>query len=319
MEVEDVAREGFTARRTTQQQGHLAVGHGLLGQIVIDDQRVFTAVAEVLAHGAAGVGGEELHRGRIGGAGGDHDGVLHGAVLFELAHHVGDGRLLLTDGHVDTGDAGAFLVDDRVDGDRRLTDLTVADDQLALTAADRHHGIDGLETGLDRLVDGLTSDDARCDLLDRVGFLGAQVALAVDGVTEGVDHTAAQFGTHRHLEDATGTLGSHALFQLQVITQNHGTDVVALEVQGHPEDAAGEFDHLTEHCVGEAVNLHDTVRYADDRALITGFGCDVKLLDTLLDDVADLGRIQLLHAMSLRLRRKGLPGGGSIDHVPNRR
>ena len=32
----------------------------------------------------------------------------------------------------------ALLVDDRVDGDRGLAGLPVADDQLALAAADRH-------------------------------------------------------------------------------------------------------------------------------------------------------------------------------------
>ena len=54
----------------------------------------------------------------------------------------------------------AFLVDDRVDGDGRLPRLTVADDQLALTAADGDHRIDGLEAGLEGLVHGLASGDA---------------------------------------------------------------------------------------------------------------------------------------------------------------
>ena len=38
MEVEDVAGVGFTSRRTTEQQGHLAIGHGLLGQVVVHDE-----------------------------------------------------------------------------------------------------------------------------------------------------------------------------------------------------------------------------------------------------------------------------------------
>jgi hypothetical protein len=50
VQVEHVARIGFAARRAAQQQRDLAVGHGLLGQVVVDDQRVFAAVAEVLAH-----------------------------------------------------------------------------------------------------------------------------------------------------------------------------------------------------------------------------------------------------------------------------
>ena len=68
VEVEHVARIRFAARRAAQQQRDLAVGDGLLGQIVVDDQRVFAAVAEVLAHRAARVRRDVLHRGRFGRA-----------------------------------------------------------------------------------------------------------------------------------------------------------------------------------------------------------------------------------------------------------
>jgi hypothetical protein len=39
----------------------------------------------------------------------------------------------------------------------------------------------------------------------------------------------------------------------------------------------------------------DTVRHADDRAFILRFRPDIEALDSTLDDVADFGRIQLLH------------------------
>ena len=303
MQVENVTRVSFTARRTTQQQRDLTIGPGLLGQIVIDDQCVFTTVTEVFAHGAARVGCQELHRCRVGCAGGHDNGVFHCAVLFELAYHVGNGRLLLTDGHVDTGNALAFLVNDGVDGNSRFTNLTVTDDQLTLTTSDRHHGIDGLETGLDWLINRLARDNTRSDFFHRIGQLGVDVALAIDGVTQRIHHTALQLRAYRYFEDATGTAGSHALFQLQIVTQHHRAYGVALKVEHHAVDAAGEFDHFAEHGVFQAVNFHDAIGDADDSALITGLRCDIQLFNTLFDDVANLGRIQLLHAMSLRLRR----------------
>src|SRR5690606_16789967 len=52
VEIEHVAWVRFASWRTAQQQGDLAVGNSLLGQIVINDQSVFAAVAEVFAHGA---------------------------------------------------------------------------------------------------------------------------------------------------------------------------------------------------------------------------------------------------------------------------
>ena len=48
-----------------------------------------------------------------------------------------------------------------------LAGLAVADDQLALAAADRDQRVDGLDAGLDRRVDALALDDARRDALDR--------------------------------------------------------------------------------------------------------------------------------------------------------
>ena len=66
MEVEDVARVGLAAGRAAQQQRHLAVGLGLLRQVVVDDEGVLAVLHPVLAHGAAGVGGEVLERRRVG-------------------------------------------------------------------------------------------------------------------------------------------------------------------------------------------------------------------------------------------------------------
>src|SRR5207244_8596688 len=65
----------------------------------------------------------------------------------------------------------AFLIDDRVDRDGGFAGLAVADDQLALTAADRDHRVDRFVAGLHRLRNRFPPDHARCDLLDRRGAL----------------------------------------------------------------------------------------------------------------------------------------------------
>ena len=97
--------------------------------------------------------------------GGDDDRVLHRAGLAQLVDDRGHRRLLLADGDVDADDVLALLVDDRVDRDGGLAGLAVADDQLALAAADRDHRVDGLDAGLQRLVHRLAGDDAgRLDL-----------------------------------------------------------------------------------------------------------------------------------------------------------
>src|SRR5690554_5987905 len=239
VQIENVTRVGFTSWRTTQQQGDLTVGNGLLGQVIVYDQGVFTAVTEELTHGGTGVRSQELHGGRIGGTGSNHDGVVHGAVLFQLAHYGGNGRLLLANGNVDTLDAGVLLVNDRVDRYRSLTDLTVTDDQLTLATTDGNHGIDGFQARLNRLIYGLTNDYARCNLLDRGGQGVAQLALAVDRVTQTVYNTAQQFVTNRYFQDTTGTTYLLAFSQTFVVTQNNRTHRITLQVQSHAVSAVG--------------------------------------------------------------------------------
>src|SRR5690606_20450636 len=49
VQVENVTRVSFAARRTTEQQGHLTVSNGLLGQVVVGDHGMLAVVAEVFA------------------------------------------------------------------------------------------------------------------------------------------------------------------------------------------------------------------------------------------------------------------------------
>ena len=132
VQVEDVAGVGLAAGRAAQQQRHLAVRLGLLRQVVVHDQRVLAVLHPVLAHRAAGVRGEVLERRGVGRGRRDDDRVVQRAVLGEDVDRVRDRRALLTDGDVDALHALTLLVQDRVDADRRLAGLAVADDELAL-------------------------------------------------------------------------------------------------------------------------------------------------------------------------------------------
>jgi hypothetical protein len=60
MHVKNVTGIGFTTRWTAQQQRHLPVGHGLFGKVVVNAERVFAAISEILGHRHAGVRREIL-------------------------------------------------------------------------------------------------------------------------------------------------------------------------------------------------------------------------------------------------------------------
>ena len=143
VEIEDITGVGLTTWGTSEQEGHLTVGDGLLRQIVVDDETVHTVITEVLTDGASGVGGQELKRGSIRGGGSNDNGVLEGITLTEEAHDVRDGGTLLADGDVDaekrlgqvTDLVGSLLVKNGVDSDGGLTSLSVTNDQLTLSSA----------------------------------------------------------------------------------------------------------------------------------------------------------------------------------------
>ncbi len=116
----------------------------------------------------------------------------------------------------------------------------------------------------------LRADHARRDLLDDVGHLGVDRALAVDGLAQRVDHAAEQLGADRHLEDAARALDRVALGDVLVLAQDHRADRVALEVQREPEGVAGELEHLALHHVGKAVDAADAVGHRDHGALRCG-------------------------------------------------
>ena len=153
MEIEHVAWVGFAAWWAAQQQGHLTVSNGLLGQIVIHDQGVFATVAEVFAHGATGVSTNELHGSRLGSGSRYHNRVFHRACLLKRTHHVFDGRGFLTNRDINAGHVLTLLVDDGINRNRCFTGLAVTNDQFALTATDRDHGVNRLQAGLHGLVD----------------------------------------------------------------------------------------------------------------------------------------------------------------------
>ena len=289
MEIEHVARERFATRRAAQQQRDLTIGNGLLRQIVVDDERVLAVVHEVFTHGHTGISRQVLHRGRRRSGGGHDDRVIHRAVLFELAHHVGDGRLLLTDRDVDALNTRGLLIDDRVDGKRSLTGLTVTDDELALTATNRNHGVDGFVSGLHRLAHRLAVDHARRHALDRRSEGGLDRTLAIDWVAERVDDATEQFRTHRHFEDAAGRLDRVAFLQRFVVAEHDGADRILFEVQRETEQVPRELDHFAVANIGQAVDTADTVGNRNDRADVACFRRRLELFDSLFDEIRDLG------------------------------
>src|SRR5476651_1683794 len=254
-------------------------------------------VAEVFAHRAAGVGREELHRRRIGRGGGHDDGVFHRAVVLERLHDLGDRRALLADGHVYTIELLALvaalvdrlLVQEGVDGDGGLAGLAIANDQLALAAADRDQAVDRLEAGLHRLVYRLARNDAGGLHFDEAALGRGERALAVDRIAETVDHAAEQALADRNVDDRAGTLDGVAFADRAILAEDHDAAVVALEIERHALDAARELDHLAGLDAVQAIDARDAVTDREDLADLGHFGLGAEVGDLLLQNGRDFG------------------------------
>ena len=297
MQVEHIAGVGLAAGAALQQQGQGAVGDGVLGQIVVDDQHVPALVHEVLADAGAGVGGDILQRGRVAGGGADDDAVIHGAPAAEVFGQQGHRACLLADGHVDADHVFALLVQDGVQGHGGLAGLAVADDQLALAAADGEQSVDGQQAGLHGLVDRLAVDDAGGRPLHRVIGVGLDGAGPVDGAAQGVHHPAEEAFAHRYAGYLAGAAHRVAGFDAAAVAKQDAAQLIGPQLLHHTLDAVGKDQHLAVDGVLQAGDGGDLVAHRQHGAHLLGLGAGGPVLDGL----AHQGQHVLLAVQSVQL------------------
>ncbi len=179
----------------------------------------------------------------------------------------------------------------------RLAGLAVADDQLALAAADGGHRVDRLDAGQQRLADLLALDHRGRLQLQRAAALAGDLALAVDRVAQRVDDPAQVAVADRHGEDLAGAPDVLALFDLGGVTQDDHADVADVEVQGDAQRAALELEQLVGHRARQALDAGDAVAGLGDRADLLAGGLGRVGRNVALDRATDLvcGDRQLCH------------------------
>src|SRR4029450_10666475 len=138
--------------------------------------------------------------------------------------------------------------------------------QLTLPAADRHHRVDRLQTGLQRLLDRRPIDDAGGDALDLAALLRDDRTLAVDRLTQRIDDAADQLFADRDGDDLVRPLDRVAFLDLRVVSEQHRADALFFEVERDAENAMRELEHLAGHGVFHSMHPRDAVADGDDRA-----------------------------------------------------
>ncbi len=284
MEVEDVTRVRLTTRRPAKQQRHLAVGPCMLGEVVVNDQDIFTLVHEVLGHSSAGVRSQVLQRGGVRGVGGDHDRVVERTVVTQRLSNLRNLTDLLADTDVDADNAGVFLVDDGVDTYRCLAGVAVSNDQLTLSTTDRYQAVDALNSKLKRSVHRLPHHDVRRQSLDRHRGGRIDRASAVQRPTQRVNDPAHQVFANRDFSDATRASDLVAFFDARVLAENHGSNAIFFKVQCHADGVIRELQQLRVTDIGQAVNSRHAVGRPNDRTNVDHGQFATEFLDLALDD-----------------------------------
>ena len=181
----------------------------------------------------------------------------------DLAHR----RRLLPDCAVDAGDVRALLREDRVDGERGLADLAVADDEFALPASDRHERVDRPSSpcGAARRPDAARTTPGRRSLGGHP-CCGHDGASTIHRTPERVHDTSEHALACRHPQEmpraANVAAFSHAVFA----PEQRDADLVFLEREREAERAALELDDLLAAHVAQTSDDGDAVADAHDAA-----------------------------------------------------
>ena len=108
-----------------------------------------------------------------------------------------------------------------------------------------------------------------------------------------------------------GPLDLPALVEVEVVAQDDGADAVLLEVQGKPEDAGLELEHLHGHGPAHAVDAGDAVAELDDGADLVHGDVPRIVADLFADPRRNLFKID---AHASPLLRRLCPSPHSILH-----
>ncbi len=283
MDVEDVSGKGLASRGTPEQERQLAVGAGVLREIVVDDQHVTAAGHELLGDAGRGVGRDEDPAGRVIAFSDDDHGVVERCMVAQVGDDLGDGGCALADGAIDANDVLIALVEDGVDRDRRLAGPAITHDQLALAAADRNQRVDDLESGLQRHGDRGPVHDRHSRAFDRQARACEHSSFAVEWQSERIDDTPQQPVADRHVHDPARSPDFVARVHLPVVAEHDDADLLFVYVEGDARHAAAQGEQLVEADPGEAGHPGDTRRDARD-------GPDLVRLQLRLEGLAPLSQ-----------------------------
>ena len=302
MQVEHVARIRLTPRRALQQQTHGTVGNRVLREIVIDNQHVAALVHVIFRHRAARVRRNVLHGVRFARRCADDDAVVHCVAFAQILHQLGNARRLLTDGNVHADNVLALLIQHGIQRNRRFARLTVADNQFALTAANREHGVDGQQTCFHRRINTLTVDDAGRGFFHWAIAVRRNRVSPVNRASERVHHAAKERVAHGNTRSLARARNLAARGNIIGIVKQDAARLVAAQILHHAFDTVVEHEDFAIRGMFQPLDNRNAVANGLDRPDFAALGKQTELVDAAAqkrnDVLARVLRHKLLHLLA---------------------
>ena len=243
---------------------------------------MFSCISEILANGSSCERSIISQCSRIRSSCSNHYGIIQGSVLPESIYNIRYCRSLLTDSYIYTVNrlaclVGTALIDDGIKGNRCLSSLTVTDNELSLSPANRNHGIYCLETCLQRLRNRLTEDHSRSLSLERhLHQITSQPSLAVKRFPQRVHNPSKHRFPDVYRSDTACASYGHSLLDPVCRTQKNCSHIVFFQIHDNRHDTVIKLQKLTSLSVEQTIKAHNTItdlQYLAD-LFILKFGSD---------------------------------------------
>ena len=242
-----------------------------------------------------GIRSDILQRRRIRRGRRNDDRIVVRFLLFQCIDQLGDCRCLLSDCHINTDDTLSLLIQNRIHRNRRFTGLTVADDQLTLSTADRKHGINRQNSGLQRNSDGFTLHDTRRLLLDRAIPGRCDLSFPVNGSSQRINDSSKKGISNRKPCLFARTHCSGTLADTGISSKQNTAYLISADILYHTAHAIVKNNDFAVHCVIQPVDIGNSVADVADNAYLLLLRLEIKILDLAFQDGDDP-----LQALSLR-------------------
>ena len=100
VDIEDVPRKGLATRRPPEQEGQLAIGTGMLSEVVVHDQDVPARVRKIFRDTGRGIWRYIGETRGVVTLGDNNHCIVHRALIAQAGHHLRHGRSTLANSAV---------------------------------------------------------------------------------------------------------------------------------------------------------------------------------------------------------------------------